>query len=320
MKPKTGSGKMRVGVLMGGWSSEREVSLVSGQKAAEALGKAGFFVVVLDLASTDRNEKKLAARLKKARLDVALIALHGGYGENGGVQALLERLKIPYTGSGPLACGLAMQKACAKLVLEANAVPTAAWQALERKADNHKRGSEVTLKLPLVVKPADGGSAIGVTIVKKKEQLNPALKEAFKTSQWALVEKFIEGVEVTAGVLDDQALPLIEIVPSNDFYDYDAKYTPGRSKHILPARLSKAMTKKVQAIALKGGRVLGCRDFYRVDLIVPKKGDPQVLEVNTVPGMTGTSLFPEAAAKAGVPFPKLLKRLVLSAVGRKGRD
>jgi D-alanine-D-alanine ligase len=253
-------------------------------------------------------------------LNAALIALHGGYGENGGIQSLLERLRIPYTGSGPLACGLAMQKACAKLVLEANAVPTASWQALERKASNEKRGKEVTLKLPLVVKPADGGSAIGVTIVRKKEQLNPALKEAFKTSRWAVVEKFIEGVEVTAGVLEGKALPLIEIVPSNAFYDYDAKYTPGHSKHVIPARLSKAATKKIQAMALKAGRVLGCRDFYRVDLIVPKKGDPQVLEVNTVPGMTGTSLFPEAAAKAGTPFPKLLKRLVMLALSRKGRD
>ncbi len=311
---------MKVGVLMGGWSSERAVSLVSGQKAAEALKKAGFSVAILDLTSTDRNEKKLAARLKKARLDAALIALHGGYGENGGIQSLLERLRIPYTGSGPLACGLAMQKACAKLVLEANAVPTAPWQALERKTSNDNRGKEVILKLPLVVKPADGGSAIGVTIARKKEQLSPALKTAFKTSQWAVVEKFIEGVEVTAGVLEDKALPLIEIVPANDFYDYDAKYTPGRSKHVIPARLSKAVTKKVQAAALKAGRVLGCRDFYRVDLIVPKKGGPQVLEVNTVPGMTGTSLFPEAAAKAGTPFPKLLKRLVLLALSRKGRD
>lgn len=320
MKPKTGAGKLKVGVLMGGWSSERAVSLVSGQKAAEALKKAGFSVAILDLTSTDRNEKKLAARLKKARLDAALIALHGGYGENGGIQSLLERLRIPYTGSGPLACGLAMQKACAKLVLEANAVPTAPWQALERKTSNDNRGKEVILKLPLVVKPADGGSAIGVTIARKKEQLSPALKTAFKTSQWAVVEKFIEGVEVTAGVLEDKALPLIEIVPANDFYDYDAKYTPGRSKHVIPARLSKAVTKKVQAAALKAGRVLGCRDFYRVDLIVPKKGGPQVLEVNTVPGMTGTSLFPEAAAKAGTPFPKLLKRLVLLALSRKGRD
>jgi D-alanine-D-alanine ligase len=312
---------MKVGVLMGGWSTERAVSLVSGQKAAEGLRKAGFSVTLLELTARDRHEKKLAAKLKKAKLDAAFIALHGGYGENGGVQSLLSRLGIPYTGSGPLACGLAMQKACAKLVFEANGIPTAPWQALEKKKGaNDKRAKEVTLKLPLVVKPAEGGSTIGVTLVREKAQLNGALKEAFKTSQWALVEKLIEGMEVTAGVLREKPLPLIEILPQDGFYDYEAKYTPGKSKHVVPARLSKQTTKKIQALALKAGSVLGCRDFYRVDVMVPKKGGPQVLEVNTVPGMTGTSLFPEAAAKAGTPFEKLLKQLVVLAVSRKGRD
>lgn len=315
------TGFLRVGVLMGGWSTERAVSLVSGRKVAEGLRAAGFSTVVLDLTAKDKDEKKLAARLRAARMDVAFIALHGGYGENGGLQALLSRLKIPYTGSGSLACGLAMQKACAKLVFEANGIATAPWQALEkRKGANDKRGREVGLKPPLVVKPADGGSAIGVTIVRKKEQLDRALALAFKTSHWVLVEKFIEGVEVTAGVLREKALPLIEIVPANEFYDYDAKYTPGRSKHLIPARIPAGAAREARALAVKAGSVLGCRDFYRVDLIVPKKGGPQVLEVNTVPGMTGTSLFPEAAAKAGTPFPKLLKQLVVLALSRKGRD
>jgi len=313
-KPKVEA--LRVGVLMGGWSPERKISLVSGEKAAEGLKKAGLAVTVLDLTAADRPEKKLIAKLKKARLDVAFIALHGGYGENGGIQTLLERLGIPYTGSGPLACGLAMQKACAKLVLEANQVPTAPWQALERKGSVN-RASEVTLKLPVVVKPADGGSAIGVTIVRKKEQLNQALKLAFRYSYWVLVEKYIPGTEVTVGVLGEKALPVIEIVPKNEFYDLDAKYTPGKSTHLIPARISKALTKKTQEIGKKAGKVLGCEDFYRVDLIVSKKGEPQVLEVNTVPGMTGTSLFPEAAAKAGYPFPKLLKHLTLLAVKKR---
>ncbi|HET9869719.1 MAG TPA: D-alanine--D-alanine ligase [bacterium] len=320
MEPKAGSKKLRVGVLMGGWSTERAVSLVSGGMVAEGLRAAGFTPVPLDLRAADRRERKLAARLKAARLDAAFIALHGGWGENGGAQELLGRLRIPYTGSGPLACGLAMQKACAKLVFEANRIPTAPWQALERKADNGRRGREVSLAPPLVVKPADGGSAIGVSILRDRRGLDAALALAFKTSRWVLVEKFIAGMEVTAGVLEGKALPLIEIVPKNDFYDYDAKYTPGRSTHILPARLSARTAKKVRALALAAGKALGCRDFYRVDVIVPKKGDPQVLEVNTVPGMTATSLFPEAAAKAGTPFPKLLKRLVALALGRKGRD
>lgn len=311
---------MKVGVLMGGWSPERRVSLVSGQKVAAGLRRNGFSVVPLELKTADRDEKKLGARLKKAKLDAAFIALHGGYGENGGLQTLLQRLRIPYTGSGPLACGLAMHKACAKLVLEANGVPTAPWQALERESPNGRRGKEVTLKLPLVVKPADGGSAIGVTIVRDKKRLDGAIALAFKTSRWALVEKFIAGTEVTVGVFREKALPVVEIVPKNDFYDYDAKYTPGQSAHLIPARLAAGSAKRIQALALKAGRVLGCRDFYRVDLIVPKKGEPQVLEVNTVPGMTDTSLFPEAASQAGVPFEKLLKQLVVLAVSRKGRD
>ena len=322
MKRKAGTKKLKVGVLMGGWSPERKISLVTGRKSAEGLKKAGFRVVVLDLTASDRSEKKLAVKLKKAKLDAAFIALHGGYGEDGGIQSLLERLRIPYTGSGPLACGLAMQKACAKLVMEANQVPTAPWQALEREAKAGNRGKEVELKLPVVVKPADGGSAIGVTIVRKMEQLNAALKLAFRYSPWALVEQFIEGKEVTVGVLGERALPVIEILPKNEFYDLDAKYTPGKSIHLIPARISRALTKRTQEISKKAGKVLGCEDFYRVDLIVPKRGDPQVLEVNTVPGMTGTSLFPEAAAKAGISFPQLLSRLVWLAVKKhktKGR-
>jgi D-alanine-D-alanine ligase len=169
----------------------------------------------------------------------------------------------------------------------------------------------------LVVKPADVGSAIGVTIVKKKTEILKALKTAFRYSQWAVVEKFIPGTEVTAAVLGKRALPLIEIVPRNEFYDFDAKYTPGHSDHLIPARVPAASAKKVKAYAVKVGEAMGCEDYYRVDFIVPKKGEPQILEVNTVPGMTATSLFPEAAKAVGISFPKLLKTLVLMALKRR---
>lgn len=316
---KKGAG-MRVGVLMGGWNSESEVSLASGRNVTECLGRAGYEAVPLVLDARDRDEKRLAARLKKARIEATFIALHGGYGEDGGLQTLLERLDIPFTGSGPLACGLAMNKACSKMVFEANAIPTAPWQAWNRKEYRPATFlKELKLKLPVVVKPADSGSAVGVTIVKKAADFPKAFKSAFKESDWALVEKFVPGVEITVGVLGREGLPVVEIVPKNEFYDYDAKYTPGHSTHIIPARLSAAVRRKAQAIAVAAGEAMGCSDYYRVDMIVPAKGAPQVLEINTAPGFTGTSLFPESAKAHGISETMLMRTLVSMALKKKTR-
>lgn len=306
---------MKVGVLMGGWSPERKISLMSGHKVVEGLRKVGIKADGIELTASDKNEKKLYQRLKKSKVSVFFIALHGEFGEDGTLQALLDKWKMPYTGSGALACGLAMHKGCSKLVFESQALPSAPWQALERIANPRALLKEIEISLPLVVKPADVGSAIGVTIVRKKTALLAALKLAFKYSQWAIVEKFISGTEVTVAVLGELALPVIEIAPKNEFYDFDAKYTPGKSDHLIPARIPAIQTKKVKALAVKAGKALGCEDFYRVDFIVPRKGEPQLLEVNTVPGMTSTSLFPEAAKAAGIPFPKLLR--ILAEMGLK---
>jgi len=210
-----------------------------------------------------------------------------------------------------------MHKGCSKLVFEAQKIPSARWQALHESLSPKEWLKEVKIPLPLVVKPADVGSAIGVTIVKKKNKLAGALRAAFRYSPWAIVEKFVAGVEVTATVLGKRALPLIEIVPKNEFYDFDAKYTPGHSDHVIPARISAASAKKVKALAVKAGGAMGCEDYYRVDFIVPRKGEPQILEVNTVPGMTLTSLVPDSARAAGISFPKLLKTLVQMAVQKK---
>jgi D-alanine-D-alanine ligase len=229
----------------------------------------------------------------------------------------LDKWGIPYTGSGSLACGLAMHKGCSKLVFEAKGIPSAPWQALHRSLEASKWLKEIKLSLPLVVKPADVGSAIGVTIVMQKAELAKAIKTAFKYSAWAVIEKFVPGVEVTAAVLGRKALPVIEIVPKNEFYDFDAKYTPGHSDHVIPARISGTNTKKVKTLAVKAGEAMGCEDYYRVDFIVPKKGEPQILEVNTVPGMTSTSLVPDAAKAAGMTFPRLLKTLVGMALKKK---
>ena len=311
---------MRVGVLMGGWNSEREVSLQSGSNVAACLKQAGYDVVALILDRKDRDERRLAARLKRARLDAAFIVLHGGYGEDGGIQTLLEKMDMPYTGSGPLACGLAIHKGCTKLVFEANGIPTAPWKAWHRKEFKVAQLSrEIRLKLPLVVKPADSGSAVGVSIVRKASQLLPAFRKAFRESDWVMAEKFVKGVEITVGVLGRQCLPVVEIVPKNEFYDYDAKYSPGKSDHLIPARLSSQIRRRVQQTALSAGESLGCTDYYRVDMIVPPKGAPQVLEVNTVPGFTGTSLFPESARAAGIGAARLVRQLVSMAMRKKSK-
>jgi D-alanine-D-alanine ligase len=311
---------MKVGVLMGGWSPEKKVSMMSGKNVTEGLRQAGIRAVPVVLTSADKDPKRLERKLKAAKFDAVFIALHGGFGEDGTLQALLDKWGIPYTGSGALACGLAMHKGCSKLVFEANGIPTAPWHALHESLDKSRWLKEIKLGLPLVIKPADVGSAIGVTIVKGKKGLAQAIQKAFRYSSWAIVEKFIPGVEVTATVLNGQALPLIEIVPKNEFYDYDAKYTPGRSDHLIPARIPAPAARKVRAFAVKAGKAMGCDSYYRVDFIVPRKGEPRILEVNTAPGMTATSLVPDAARAAGISFPQLLKKLVRMAIQNRKRN
>ncbi len=308
---------MRVGVLMGGWSPERKISLLSGGNVVEGLRAAGLNTTAFMLGPADKNERRLEKRLKAANFDVVFIALHGGFGEDGSLQALLDRWEIPYTGSGALACGLAMHKGCSKLVFEANRIPTAPWQALHESTTRKDWLKEIKFGTPLVVKPADTGSAIGVTIIRDRGELAKAITLAFKFSSWAIVEKFIPGVEVTVTVLGEKALPVIEIVPKNEFYDFDAKYTPGRSDHLIPARISQEQGRKVKKYAVRAGKAMGCGDYYRVDFIVPKKGEPQILEVNTVPGMTSTSLVPDAAKAAGISFPRLLATLTRMAMKKK---
>lgn len=310
------SARIRVGVIFGGWGGERPISILSGQKVLAGLTEAGLDAFPIELTPRDRNLARLRRRLASARMDAAFNILHGVFGEDGGMQALLDSLGIPYPGSGPVASGLAMQKAYSKLIFEERGIPTARWQALDRRTPRSRWLSEVKVPLPCVVKPADSGSALGVSIVRKRSRLAGALETALKSSRWALVERYVAGVEITVGVLEDRALPVTEIVPKNEFYDLEAKYQPGMSDHITPARLPAPVRRRAQRLALEAGRALGCRDFYRVDFIVPGSGVPQVLEVNTLPGMTDTSLFPEAAKAAGIAFPRLLKRLVTIALER----
>jgi D-alanine-D-alanine ligase len=293
---------MRVAVLMGGESSEREISLRSGRAVARALLKKRIEVIPLDIARDNLEEA-----IKGKDIDVAFIALHGKCGEDGTVQSLLEKLNIPYTGSGVEASRVAFDKALAKEIFLKEGIPTPDFYVLE-KADGNRVG-ERYIDMPLVVKPAREGSAIGISIVKKEEELHSAFLKAIKYDSKVLVERYVKGKEVTVGILNGTALPVVEIRSKHDFFDFEAKYTASLHKFIIPAPLEKKTYHRAQEISLKSHSVLGCSGFSRVDLIL-SGGKPYVLEVNTVPGLTDVSLFPAAASAAGIDFPELCQKII----------
>lgn len=296
----------KIAVLMGGLSAEREVSLKSGTAVHQALLGQGYQVLAVDMG------RDLAAVLLDENIQAVFIALHGRYGEDGCVQGLLELMNIPYTGSGVLASALAMHKLYSKQTFTASGILTAPFRHFRR--GEPVRLNDLPFGLPIVVKPVQEGSSVGVSIVKRETELAEALELAFRYDEEILVEQFIKGQEVQVGILDDQPIGAIEIVPKNEFYDYEAKYTDGMAEHIFPARLAADLYKKAQAIGLAAHRALGCKGYSRVDLLVTTDGDCYVLEVNTLPGMTALSLFPEIAAKgAGLPFEALVARIIESA-------
>jgi D-alanine-D-alanine ligase len=296
----------KIGVLMGGYSSEREVSLDSGSAVLNALLKCNYNAVAIDVGHG------LSDVLQRDCIEAAFIALHGSYGEDGCVQGLLEMMQIPYTGSGVLASALAMHKRYAKSFFQANGLLTAPYRSY-RCSEKVKIGN-LSFALPIVVKPTQCGSSVGVSIVKSEHQLEKALELAFKNDDEILIEQFIKGKEVQVGILDDAPIGAIEIVPKNEFYDYDAKYNEGKAEHIFPARLDPCVYQKALDSGLAAHRVLGCSGYSRVDLLVTDTGDCYVLEVNTLPGMTSLSLLPEIAAKgAGIAFEDLVVRIIEGA-------
>ena len=303
-----------LGVLCGGPSTEREISLRSGQAVWRALRERGYDALLLDIEQAD-----CAAILRASGIRTAFIALHGAFGEDGTVQALLESLGIRYTGSGVAASRLAIDKQAARTRLAAAGVPVADGALVPA-------GSPVAwvaahgLRLPVVVKPVRQGSSIGLTIVETAAQWPEALETAGRFDAEVLCEAYLEGPEVTVGILEETALPVVQVVPSRRFYDYVAKYTPGQTQYLVPAPLAAAVTRHIQASALQAHRVLGCGGFSRVDLIVSQGRGPVVLEVNTIPGLTATSLLPKAAAAAGLSFPDLCERLLASAVSSGARS
>jgi len=294
---------IRIAVLLGGTSAERPISLKTGKAILSSLKRQGFNVIAIDA------QKDLADQLKRRRINFAFIALHGPGGEDGVVQGLLEWMKIPYTGSGVLASAMAMDKVVSKQLFDAAKLPSAKWVCIPKSEVN--RFSRPPLSLPLVVKPSNQGSAMGVSIVRKAFDWPKALKTGFRYGDTLLVESFLEGPEITVGVLGDQVLPIIEILAqAGDFYDFKSKYAPGGSRHILPARISAAHARLAEKYTRDACRVLGIRGAARVDLIVDKRRGPCLLEVNTIPGMTETSLLPEAARAAGLDFDALVRRIM----------
>jgi D-alanine-D-alanine ligase len=303
----------KIAVLMGGHSGERDVSLRSGTKVFESLKAQGFKVVAIDVG------RDLSEQLPKHKIEIAYIVLHGRGGEDGVVQGLLESMQIPYTGSGVLASALAMDKVAAKKIFEASGIPTPRFFTV---TPHDLAGSLDKIKkiftLPLVIKPRAEGSSLGVSIVKTAAELERAVHETVKEFKDVFVEEYIKGSEVTVGIVGcgkkTRALPVLELLPKNEFYDFKAKYTPGMTEFVLPARLPGPVYEETQRVALSAHQALGCRGVSRVDIMVGEDHTPYVTEVNTIPGMTDQSDLPAEARHAGISFDQLVLEILESAL------
>lgn len=298
--------KKKIGVLMGGLSTEREVSLRTGKACAEALESKGYVATRIDV------QRDVAARLAAEGIEVAFNALHGRWGEDGCIQGLLESMFIPYTGSGVLASAAGMDKVFSKQVFVAHGIQTPAYVTFSDFAA-FERAPKLPFGLPAVVKPSGEGSSVGVQIVKTPEALRAAVLEASRLKGVILVERYIKGREIQVAVLEDEALGAIEIVPANEFYDYEAKYVAGTTRYLFPAPIPEPQYRAVCEIALAAHRALNCAGATRSDLIVEPTGETWILEVNTLPGMTSASLLPKIAAGKGIDFASLCERLLMGA-------
>lgn len=328
---------MKIVVLMGGDSSEREVSLVTGDQISKALIENGHHVIKIDPAGTrdEQNELNHSDQhwigmempeadvlpvhrgslyfknmliIKRAKPDIVFNALHGGWGENGVVQGMLDAAEIPYTGSGRIASMLAMQKDLSKMFFRNAKIQTPRAQVLDRLDASRKKLKQ--LLFPQVVKPNDQGSTIGVTVAHNYEQMEEAIDLAFKYSDTVIVEEYIAGRELTVGIIRQRPLPPLEIVPKHGVYDYECKYTSGMSEYICPAQINNGLVQELQSIALRAHNVLGCSGYSRIDFRVSPDDEAFVLEVNTLPGMTGTSLVPKMAKAVGINFNSLIEMII----------
>ncbi|MBM3700230.1 MAG: D-alanine--D-alanine ligase [Actinobacteria bacterium] len=306
---------LKIGVIAGGISSERDISLLTGEGIYRALIDKGYKASFIDFNGD-------ISIITGSNIDIAFVALHGKFGEDGTVQGLLELMKIPYTGSGVLASALAMDKIYTKKIFAAENIPTPPYLALyQEKSLNYNQIIDYVqnnIKYPVIVKPNRGGSTIGVTIIDSSKNLQDAVKTALRYDSSILIEKFIQGRLLTVGIigLQPRPLPLIEIKPKSGFYDYAAKYTSGLTEYIIPAPLNKKLEESISAYSLKCHEILGCSALSRVDLIMDNNKNIYFLEVNTMPGMTSTSLVPKAAAACGIDFNELTE-IILNCASLK---
>ena len=311
----------KIGVLYGGESEEREVSLKSGQAIYKALKDEGLDVVKMDV------DRKMLKEIEREKIDVAVLALHGGWGEDGTIQAICKLMEIPFTGPDLLGSALALNKVMAKKIFKSEGIPTPPWKVISQE-ETTKRGYldrlakklEEEFGLPMVLKPALQGSSVGLKVVKEKMNLKSSIKESMKYGKCLLVEKYLRGTEVTVGILglgpNLEPLPVVEIVPKRGVYDFKSKYTQGQTEYIVPARLPKKLYEKTQLLALQAFKALNLDIVARIDMLIEKNRNLYVLEANGTPGMTATSLLPKAALAAGYEFSKLLKRMIELAIKR----
>jgi len=298
----------RIAVLMGGQSSEREVSLQSGEAVFQSLRRQGYRVTKIDVDET------LPHVLRRRKVQVAFLAMHGPGGEDGTVQGLLEVLGIPYTGSGVRASAVSMDKGMTKIMLQPLGMPMASGIIVHQKKTVP---SIAKLGWPLVVKPVDQGSTVGVSIVHRPSEWKRALKRAFEQSSQVLVESYVAGREVAAAIVDGRPLPLVEVVAPSGFYDYAAKYQKSDTRYVCPAPVTQKLEREMKALASSAFKTLGCEGAARVDFRLTQRGRPVFLEINTIPGMTERSLLPMAAAQAGIDYDSLTTRILQSAMTRR---
>ncbi len=311
----------KIGILCGGESEERGVSLKSGQAIYKALEDEGLDVVKIDV------DRKVLKKIEREQIDVAVLALHGGWGEDGTIQAVCKLMGIPFTGPDVLGSALALNKVMAKKIFKSEGISTLPWRVISQdQTTNHGYLDKLVKKLseefgfPVVLKPCLQGSSVGLKVVKEKMDLKSSIKESMKYGKCLLAEKYLRATEVTVGILglrsDLEPLPVVEIVPKKGVYDFRSKYTPGQTEYIVPARLSKRVYEKAQLLALQAFKALNLDIVARIDILIGENRNLYVLEANTNPGMTETSLLPKAARAAGYEFPQLLRRMIELAIER----
>ncbi len=289
----------KIGVLLGGRSSERAISLKSGNAVLQSLKRSGYKASAIDAL------KNLPDALKKEKIEIAFIALHGRWGEDGTVQGLLEMMGIPYTGSGVLGSSMAMDKAIMKFIFKTTRIPTPKYKIVYD-------GKKNEFPVPYVVKPASEGSSVGISIVRKPQEAPAAMKKALKYDNKIIIEEFVKGQEITVAVINGKSFPVVEVRPKSGFYNFEAKYTKGKTNYIVPAEISKVIAKKASDIALAVYKIFGLSGSARIDMLIKGKS-PLVIDINTSPGMTETSLVPKAWACAGGTFDGLVEEILMGA-------